>query len=178
MALGISFAVVAGILASQFTHVAGATPILAALLCAACFWRKRNVALIGIVAMLTRDALAGISWFTVVRVAAVLGVVGVVWLVRLRPSFSSLLTGLGLSAPVYHLTLSVGDWLTHTCSTAPFTWQGLMTTIHTSVPYFYRSFFGDLVFTSAFMGLYTFAGYVVTLRWPSLLPHEATPDSV
>lgn len=178
MALKLMFAVVAGILASQFQHAVGAAPILAALLCAACFLRKRDVALIGIVAMLTRDALVGLSWFTVVRVMAVLSVVGVVSLLRVRPMFSSLFMGLVAAAPAYHLTLSVGDWVTHTCSTAPWTWQGLMATIHTSVPYFTRSFLGDLVFTSAFLGLYTFAGYLVTLQWPALLPRDAAPDSL
>lgn len=178
MALKLIFAVVAGILASQFTHAVGAAPILAALLCAACFLRKRDVALIGIVAMLTRDVLVGVSWFTIVRVLAVISVVGIVRWLRVRPTFPSLFTGLMSAAPAYHLTLSVGDWVTHTCSTAPWTWQGLLATIQTSLPYFYRSFFGDVVVTGAFLGLYTFAGYVVTLQWPALLPHDAAPDSV
>jgi hypothetical protein len=174
MTMGLVLALSAGLITGQLGHTVGTAPILAALLCASCFLRRRDVALIGVVGILVRDLLVGLSWFTLVRLVGVLSVIGIVTAIRVRPSMKSLLVGLLVSAPVYHVVLAVGDWVTHTCSQEPWTPAGLTATLASSLPYFQRSFFGDLVFTSAFLGLYTLAGYLVTLRWPSLIPsHEA-----
>ena len=167
------FAVVAGVMAGQFQHVVGAAPILAALLCASCFLRRRDVALIGLVGMLAHDLLVGVSWFTLVRLVGVLSVIGIIAALRVRPSVKSLLVGLGISAPAYHVILAIGDWITHTCSQEPWTSVGLVNTLASSLPYFQRSFLGDVVFTSAFLGLYALAGYALTLRWPSLIPQPS-----
>jgi len=161
-------------MSGQLGHTVGAAPILAALLCASCFLRRRDVALIGLVGMLARDLVVGVSWFTLVRLAGILSVIGIVTAIRVRPSMKSLLVGLLVSAPVYHVMLAAGDWVTHTCSREPWTPAGLAATVASSLPYFQRSLLGELVFTSAFLGLYTLVGYLVTLRWPSLIPsHEA-----
>ena len=173
MTLSLVLAVIGGVLAWQFGHAVGAAPVLAGVLCAACFLPRRNAIVVGMGAMLVRDLLAGLSLFTVVRLVAMLGVVGIIWVIRIRPSLKSLLLGLGLSSPVYHLVLAVGDWITRTCSTAPFTPQGLGATIAGSMPYFQRSLVGDLLFTSAFLMLYTMAGYLAVSRWPSMLPHPS-----
>jgi hypothetical protein len=173
MGVAVGFGLLAGALASQLNHVVGTAPILGALLCAACFLRTRDVAVIGVVAMLTHDLVSGLSWFTLVRLVGVLAVVGIIAALRVRPSLKSLLVGLGMSAPVYHVTLALGDWVTHTCSKEPWTTSGLVNTLASSLPYFQRSFLADLVFTSAFLGLYALAGYLVTLRWPSLIPNDA-----
>ncbi len=178
MTIGLALALSAGFLAGQFQHVVGAAPILAALLCASCFLRRRDVAFIGLVGMLAQDLLVGVSWFTLVRLIGILSVIGIVVALRVRPSMKSLLVGLGVSAPAYHLILAVGDWITHTCSKEPWTPAGLVSTLASSLPYFQRSFLGDLVFTSAFLGLYTLAGYLVTLRWPALIPSDEAPHCV
>ncbi len=170
MVVIVAFAVVAGIMAGQFQHAVGAAPILAALLCASCFLRGRDVAIIGLVSMLARDFLVGFSEFTLVRLIGVLSVVGIVTALRVRPSLKSLLVGLGITAPVYHLILTIGDWVTRTCSKQPWTSTGLVNTLASNLPYIQRSILGDLIFTSAFLGLYTWAGYLVTLRWPALIP--------
>lgn len=167
------FAVMAGVMAGQFQHVVGAAPILAALLCASCFLRRRDVVLIGFVGMVAHDLLVGVSWFTLVRLVGVLSVIGIIAALRVRPSVKSLLAGLGISAPAYHVILAIGDWITHTCSQEPWSPTGLVNTLASSLPYFQRSFLGDVVFTSAFLGLYTVAGYALTLRWPLLIPQPS-----
>ena len=175
MIVGLALALSAGLITAQLGHTVGTAPILAALLCASCFLRRRDVALIGLVGMFTRELLVGFSWFTLMRLAGVLSVIGIVTALRVRPSMKSLMVGLMVSAPVYHLILALGDWITHTCSQEPWTPAGLLSTLVSSLPYFQRSFLGDLVFTSAFLGLYTLAGYLVTLRWPALIPsHDPT----
>ena len=175
MVVVLVFAVMAGVIAGQFSHAVGASPILAALLCASCFLRKRDIVIVGLVAMLARDFLVGFSWFTIVRLAAVLSVIGIIAALRMRPSVKSLLVGLGMSAPIYHLILAVGDWVTHTCSQEPRSPAGLVSTLASSLPYVQQSLLGDLVFTSVFLGLYTLTGYAVTLQWPSLIP-QATRE--
>lgn len=171
-------AVTAGVMAGQFQHIVGAAPILAALLYASCFLRGRDVAIIGLVGMLARDLLVGVSWFTLVRLVGVLSIIGIITALRVRPSMKSLLVGLGISAPAYHLILALGDWITHTCSQEPWTLSGLVNTLASSLPYFQRSFLVDLVFTSAFLGLYALAGYLVALRWPALIPSDEAPHCV
>jgi hypothetical protein len=170
MTIGLALALSAGLIAGGFRHAVGTAPVLAALLCASCFLRRRDVAIIGVVGMVVRDLVAGVSWFTLVRVAAVLSVVGIVAWLRVRPSLRSLLAGLVVSVPVYHFMLAFGDWVTQVCSKEPWTPAGLVATLAGSLPYVQRSIVGDVVFTGAFLGLYALAGYVVTLRWPSLIP--------
>lgn len=170
MGITVGFGLLAGMLASQLEHVVGTAPILGALLCAACFLRKRDLLIIGVVAMLTRDVVTGLSWFTLVRLASVLSVIGVIAALHVRPSVKSLLLGLGISAPVYHLTLAIGDWITHTCSKEPWTTTGLANTLAGSLPYVQRSMLGELMCTGAFLGLYALAGYLATRRWPALIP--------
>lgn len=166
------WALAAGLLAS-FAHHVGSTPILGALLWASCFLRRRDVLLIGLGAMLIHDAVLGLSAFTLVRLVATAGVVGTLWLVRVRPAPIPLLAGLALSAPVYHVLLAAGDWATQFCSKAPHTPTGFWSTMASALPYAQRAFLGDLAFTGVFFGLYTLAGYLVTLRWPSALPRSA-----
>jgi len=168
--MSLVLAVGCGVLAWQFTHAVSVAPMLAGVLCASCFLRRRDVAVVGLGSMVVRDLLAGVSWFTLVRLCAMLGVVGIIWAIRVRPSVKSLLLALGLSSPTYHLILAVGDWVTHTCSKEPLTPHGLLATVASSLPYFQRSLIGDLLFTSAFLSLYMLAGYLVALRWPSALP--------
>lgn len=173
MGIAVGFGVLAGALASRLNHVAGTAPILGALLCAACFLRARDVAVIGVVAMLVHDAVTGVSWFTLVRLVSILSVVGMIAALRVRPSMKSLLLGLAGAAPVYHLTLALGDWVTHTCSNEPWNPIGLVNTLASILPYVQRSMLGELLFTGAFLGLYTVAGYAVTRRWPALIPSHA-----
>ena len=177
MGVAIGFGVLAGAVASRWSHVLGSAPILAALLCAACFLRKREVIIIGIMAMLTRDALTGFSWFTLVRLAAIMSVVGMLWIVRVRPSVTSLLIGLGVSAPAYHVVLTMGDWVTQTCSKAPVTFQGLLATFAGSLPYVGRSIITDAVFAGAFLTFYLLAGSLMVSRWPSLRSMSALPST-
>ncbi len=170
---GFVLAVISGVVAGRFHHTVGIAPILAGLLCVSCFLRRRDVAIVGVGAVLIRDLMGLWGWFTLVRLIAILSVIGVIQLFRVRPTLRSLLIGLGVSSPVYHFILATGDWLTRACSQAPLTSQGFWTTLTTAVPYFQRSLISDLLFTSAFLGLYTFAGYLVALRWPSVLPQPS-----
>ena len=169
--LGILMAVFGGVVAGQFHGAVGIAPVLAGLLCASCFLRPRAVGFVGIAAALVYDLCVGLSSFTAVRLAAMLSVVGVVRLLRIRFSLPSLAMGIALASTAYHLSLAVGDWVTQTCSTQPHTMQGLLATIGSSLPYFQRAFFGEALCTVAFFGVYTFAGYAATLRWPSLRSH-------
>lgn len=176
MTVGLALALSAGLIAGGLQHTVGAAPILAALLCAACFLRGRDVALIGLVGIFARDLVTGLGWFTLVRMLGVLSVIGIVIALRVRPSLKSLMVGVGISAPAYHLILALGDWMTHVCSKEPWTPTGLVNTLASSLPYVQRSLLGELVLTSAFLSLYTLAGYLVTLRWPSLIPsHDEAP---
>ena len=173
MGMSLVLAVVCGMLAGQLGHTVGMAPMLAGLLCASCFLRRRDVAVVGIGAMLVRDLIAGVSWFTLVRFVGILAVIGIVWALRVRPSLKSLLLGVGLSSSAYHLVLAIGDWVTQTCSKAPWTFPGLYETIASSLPYVQRSLIAELLFTSAFLTLYTLAGYLVVLRWPAVLPQSS-----
>lgn len=167
------WALAAGLLAS-FAHHVGSAPILGALLWASCFLRRRDVLLIGLGAVLIHDAVLGLSAFTLVRLVATAGVVGILRLVRVRPTPLRLLAGLGFSAPVYHVLLAAGDWATQFCSKAPYTPSGFWSTMAGALPYAQRAFLGDVAFTACFFGLYMLAGYLVTLRWPSALPRAAS----
>ena len=148
-----------GIIAGQFHHQLGVAPILGAILCAACFLRPRDLFTVGIGGMLIRDLLMGFSLFTAVRVAGMALVVLAVVLLKVRPTVRSLLTGLLVSSPIFHLALAVGDWATGTCGIWPKTAQGLTSAIVSTLPYFQRSFVGDLLFTSLFLGVYSLAAY-------------------
>ncbi len=155
---------IAGLTAASFHHTLGMAPILAALLCAACFLRKRDALLVGLGAMLIHDAIVGLSIFTLVRMIAILGVVGVIWALRVRPTWTSLLPGVAVAAPVYHLALAVGDWATQFCTKAPHTVTGLAATLMSAFPYFQRSFVSEVFFTAAFLGIYTLSGSIIR-RW-------------
>lgn len=153
-----------GVLSAQYTHVLGWSPVLAAVLCAACFLKPRQLWVVGLGGMLVRDLILGLTGFTVVRLLAAAAVVGVVLLLKVRPTLKSLLTALVLASPVYHLVLTVGDWATGTCGLWPRTAQGLGQAIVSTVPYFQRVLVGDLFFTSLFLCLYGLAAYAL-LGW-------------
>ncbi len=148
-----------GIIAGQFHHVLGVAPILGAILCAACFLRPRDLFTVGIGGMLIRDLLMGFSPFTAVRVAGMALVVLAIVALKVRPTWRSLLTGLLVSAPIFHLALAVGDWATGTCGVWPRTPQGLTSALVSALPYFQRSVLGDLLFTGLFLGVYSLAAY-------------------
>lgn len=155
------WAVIAGVLASRTPHV-GLTPILGVLVWASCVLRRRDVATIGLGAMLIHDLIVGVSAFTVVRLAAIGAVLGLLALLRPRPTAGSLAAALLFSAPVYHVALATGDWITQTCSQAPRTLEGLLSTMASAWPYAQRAFLGEVVFTAVFFTAYTLAGYLVT----------------
>ncbi len=109
--------------------------------------------------MLIRDLLMGFSPFTAVRVAGMALVVLAIVALKVRPTWRSLLTGLLVSAPIFHLALAVGDWATGTCGVWPRTPQGLTSALVSALPYFQRSVLGDLLFTGLFLGVYSLAAY-------------------
>lgn len=158
MATGI-LVLACGLTAAQFHHALGVAPILGAILCAACFLRPRELWIVGLGGMLVRDLLLGLSAFTLVRLAGMGLVVAAVLALRVRPNLRSLVTGLLISSPVFHLALSVGDWATGTCGIWPKTARGLTAAITGAWPYFQSSFIGDLLFSSLFLSLYTLAAY-------------------
>lgn len=170
MGWSVGLAVVSGVLAAQFGHVVGVAPILAAILCGACFFRLRDVALIGFGAVLAHDVAGTLSAFTLVRLVGILGVIGVLRLVRVRPAPGPLALGLVLASPVYHVVLAVGDWVTQTCAKTPQTPAGLLQALAGSLLYFQRSFVVDVLVCGVFLSLYALAGYAVRLRWPAALP--------
>ncbi len=148
-----------GIIAGAFHHEFGVAPILGAILCAACFLRPRDLFTVGLGGILIRDLLMGLSLFTAVRLAGIALVVAAVVAVKVRPNLRSLLIGLLVSSPIFHLALAVGDWATGTCGIWPKTAQGLSQAVVSALPYFQRSFVGDVLFTSLFLGAYTLAAY-------------------
>jgi len=151
-----------GIIAGQFHHQLGVAPILGAILCAACFLRPRDLFVVGLGGMLLRDLLMGFSLFTGVRLIGIGLVVLAVVLLKVRPVLRSLLVGLLVSSPIFHLALAVGDWATGTCGIWPKTPQGLTSAIVSTFPYFQRSFVGDLLFTSLFLAAYSLAAYAAS----------------
>ena len=159
MAATILLVVACGLLAGQFHNLFGVAPILGAILCASCFLRPRELFFVGWGGILVRDLLVAVDIFTGVRLIAITGVVASVVALKVRPTFRSLATGLLVSSPIFHLTLATGDWLTGYCSGLPKTPQGLGAAIVTALPYFQRSFVGDLAFTSMFLSLYALAAY-------------------
>lgn len=159
----------AGLLA-WMGHPWGVAPIVAAVLCSAYFLRTRDVLIVGVGAMLLRDLLVGPSAFTVVRVAAILFVVGLVALLRVRGRLRMLLPAVVLAVPLYHVMLTAGDWLTQTCATEPRTLAGLQATFASAWPYMIRTGTTELAFTALFLGAYALAGVFVRSRWTALLP--------
>ena len=174
MKIVLALTVTAGLMAASFSPHLGMTPILGALVCAACFLRRRDVLLAGLGAMMLRELVVGVSVFTAVRLLAVGSVIGLLWLVRVKPAWRPLLTGVILAAPTYHLILVVGDWVTQFCTKEPRTTQGLFTTLMSGLPYIQRSFLTDVVFTAAFFGLYTLGGSVISAWRPALLPSRTS----
>ena len=166
----LALTVMAGLMAASFNHVLGMAPILAALLCAACFLRPRDLLPIGLGAMLIHDLTVGLSVFTLVRLVAVLVVVGAIRALRVRPAAGSLLLGLAVIIPLYHLVLTTGDWITHFCTQEPHTMQGFMATLHSNLPYIQRSCVNDVVLTAVFLGAYTLSGSALRAWRPSALP--------
>lgn len=164
----------AGLIAASFRHPFGVSPILAALVCSACFLRKRDVVLVGMGAMLVHELAVGVSLFTLVRLAAVLGVTGALWLLRVRPAWASLLTALAVVGPLYHLMLVTGDWITRFCTAEPHTAAGFAATFWSSWPYIQRSLVTETLFTAAFLGLYALGGSAIRLWRPAALPRPAS----
>ena len=162
--------ILSGVIAGLFGHPFGVAPILACLVIASCFFKRSEVVVIGLGTILIRDLILGIGPFTLVRMAAVLGVIGVLFLVRVRPAPKSLLVGLALGAPVYHLLLTVGNWVTQFCVLPSNATQGLWATLMSSLPYVQHSLVSNLFFTGVFLGLYLMAGRQLKLHWPALLP--------
>ena len=148
-----------GMIAGQFHHMFGIAPILGAILCAACFLRPRDLFVVGLGGILLRDLVMGLSLFTAVRLAGIAMVVAAVVAIKVRPNFRSILTGLLVSAPLFHLALAVGDWATGTCGAWPKTPQGLAQAVVSAIPYFQRSFVGDVLFAGLFLGVYGLAAY-------------------
>lgn len=146
-----------GLIAAQFHHQLGIAPILGAILCAACFLRPKDLFIVGIGGMLIRDLLLGFSMFTAVRVAGIALVVAALVMLKVRPSWRSLLAGLLIAAPLYHLSLAAGNWATGTCGDFAMNAQGFVSAIGSSLPYMQRSFAGDLLFTALFLGAYSLA---------------------
>ncbi len=149
---------VCGLIAAQFHHVLGVAPILGAILCAACFLRPKELWVVGLGGVVIRDLLLGFSVFTWVRLVGMGLVVAAILALRVRPNFRSLMTGLLLSSPIFHLVLAVGDWATGTCGIWPRTARGFADAVAGAFPYFQRSFIGDVLFASLFLILYSVAG--------------------
>lgn len=170
MSMVLALTVAAGVMTASFNHALGMGPMLAALLCAACFLRQRDVLIIGLGAMLIHDLMVGLSVFTLVRLAAILFVVGAIRVLRVRPAAGSLLLGLAVIIPLYHLALTTGDWITHFCTQEPHTVQGFMATLGSNLPYIQHSCVNDLVLTAVFLGVYTLSGSALRTWWPSALP--------
>ncbi|MBI3322309.1 MAG: hypothetical protein HYZ94_01335 [Candidatus Omnitrophica bacterium] len=148
-----------GIIAGQFHHTLGVAPILGAILCAALFLRPRELFIVGLGGILLRDLLMGLSPFTLVRLIGMALVVAAIIGLKVKPNLRSLLTALLVSSPVFHLALAVGNWAMGTCGDFARTPTGLFQSIAGSIPYFQRSFVGDVLFTSFFLGAYTLAAY-------------------
>ena len=147
-----------GLIAGLFSHPLGVAPILGALLCGACFLPARRLWIVGLGGMLIRDLWTGLIPFTLVRLAGMALVIGVVQLLQVRPTLRSLLTGLIVTSPVFHLALAVGDWATGTCGIWPRTPSGLWASIVGTIPYFQRSLVTDVAFTALFLCFYAAAG--------------------
>ena len=146
-----------GLIAAQFHHAFGIAPILGAILCAACFLRPRDLFVVGLGGMLLRDLLMGLSVFTGVRLVAIALVVLALVALKIRPALRSLLIGLLISSPIFHLALAVGDWATGTCGQWAQNMRGLSSALVSTVPYFQRSLIGDLLFTALFLAVYSAA---------------------
>ena len=153
-----------GLVAGQFHHQFGVAPVLAAILCAGIFLKPRDLWVVGLGGMMVRDLLLGFSLFTGVRL---IGMALVIWGIRrmkVQPNLRSILAGLLVSSPLFHLVLAVGNWATNACGVWPKTPAGLWASIATSWSYFLGSFAGDLLFASFFLALYSLVGYVVIDR--------------
>ena len=173
MMMTVVFTVGCGLLAAWLGHPVGIAPVVAGVVCAACFLRRRDVFVVALGAMLLHDALVGVSAFTFVRMAAIVSVAGVVCAWRAKPRLISALGGILLAAPIYHLILIVGDWATQTCAPYARTFAGLASAMSSSWPYVQRVMLSDVLFTSLFVGCYTLAGAAMALRWPTLLPQSS-----
>ena len=156
--------VACGLIAGQFHHLFGVAPVLGAILCAAFFLRPRDLFIVGLGGMLVRDLVMGLSLFTAVRLAGIALVVAAIVALKVRPNLRSLLAGLLVSSAIFHVALAVGNWATGTCGDFPRTVQGLAQSVVSTIPYFQRSFLGDILFAGLFLGAYSLAGRAV-LGW-------------
>jgi len=161
--------VACGLLAGQFRHVLGVAPILGATLGASCFCRPRDLWVVALGGLVVRDLVAGVFGpFTVVRLVAMALVVltvrllrvrlprlpaGHSWMKATRLALQSVLAGLLVVVPVFHLALVVGDWATGFCAGYPRTPSGLWQTLVSAAPYAQRAFVGEVLFTTLFFGL-------------------------
>ena len=84
--------------------------------------------------------------------------------------FRKIALGLIAASPVYHLTLTAGDWLTQTCSKEPLNMAGLSATVQSSLPYIQRSMWLEIAVVALLLGVFAALGSQVRLRWPALLP--------
>lgn len=166
MVIAIVLTLLGGIIAGVFHQTFGVAPILGALLCAACFLKPRSLFLAALAAMLIRDLALGFSLFTLVRLVAISAVAGILIVIKVRPNFRSLLTGLLLSSVVFHLVLSVGDWATQCCSQADRTPSGLMQSLMATASYWPRAMASDLLMTAVFWAIYAAVVYGLDrTRW-------------
>lgn len=173
MLVSVMLAFISGILAGLMSHAVGVAPILAGVVCASCFLRWKETLLVGVVALLVRELTVGVSSFTLVRLIGVLSVSLILLAVRTRQPLVKSLVGLAIASPVYHLILTTGDWLLHTCSGAAQTQQGFVATLTSNLPYFQRALPLEALLVAAFIGIYTLVGAGVKLRWPSLVSQPA-----
>ena len=160
---------VCGVVAGRFSHVFGVAPILGALLCAACFLPPRQLFFVALGGILVRDLIVGLGPLTLVRLVGITLVAGILLILKVRPSPRPLLTGLLISSPIFHLTLAAGDWWTGTCAVLPKTPQGFLSSIVGSLPYFQRSFVGDMLFTSLFFAAYGMVATVFRIKYGTVL---------
>lgn len=154
----VGIAIAIGLVAALLGHTVGVTPLVSGFLIAACFASRMQWGIIAFGASLVRDVVAGISPFTLVRLVGILVVLALLWRRPIRPRFSSLALSLAIASPAYHLALAVGDWITQICTQYPRSVDGLLASITASLPYFYRSFMGELLVIGVFAAGYALVG--------------------
>jgi len=145
-----------GVIARLVPHPWNATPVMAIALFGGTYLSKRWAVILPLGIVAISDALLG--WHATVPFTwgafALTGAIA--WWIRTQPSASRIFAGALTGSTLFFLITNFGVWMTE--SLYPMTAAGLWQCYAAAVPFFRNTLAGDLIYTTAFFGLYALAG--------------------
>ncbi|MDO8513227.1 MAG: hypothetical protein Q7S37_01885 [bacterium] len=156
-----------GVVARLLPHPANFAPISALALFSGAYLSRRNAIIIPLAAMLISDIFLGFHIimpyvYTSFLIVALLGV----YLknnIKFRNIFALSLSG----SLIFFIITNFGVWLQS--GMYPHTLTGLASCFTLAIPFYRNTLLGDLVYTTAFFGIYAFVENVFFARKPNIL---------